>query len=259
MDPTLLLTATITPPADVIGLTRVDPVARMGDYLAMLTFYLELPEDVLRRIVFVENSQGDLGPLRELAARYPKKEVEFLTFFGLDYPGRYGRGYGEFKLLNYAFDHSEQIARLGPEDKIWKGTGRLKLVNFAQMAKNAPPSYDLYCDLRNRPARWMDMRYYSVTKPGYRAIFYDELENCREDIIHPFAPDQLHKVVTEELMRELVGRKLGTHRIIPRFRTQPIVEGFSGYNGINYAQGFKNNFRTAVRVATRKLAPGLWN
>ncbi len=259
MDPTLLLTATITPPSDVKDLVRVDPVARMGDYIETLTFYLELPDDVLRRIVFVENSNSDMGKLRELAGRYPSKRVEFLGFFGLDYPGKYGRGYGEFKLLNYAFDHSEMIAGLGPEDHVWKGTGRLKLKNIAEMIQTAPKEYDLYCDLRNRPSRWMDMRYYSVTKGGYRRIFHDNLENTREDLIHPFAPDQEHWVVTEQLMRELVERKFGQARIVPRFRTQPIIEGISGRRDTNYANGFKNQIKNGLRTMTRKLVPSLWN
>ena len=259
MDPTLLLTATITPPADVKDLVRIDPVARLGDYIQTLTFYLEQPVEVIRRIIFVENSSSDLGELRKLAARYPKKEVEFLGFFGLDYPGPYGRGYGEFKLLNYAFDHSEMIAALGPEDHVWKGTGRLKLVNLGEMIRTAPPEYDLYCDLRNRPSRWMDMRYYSVTKGGYRQIFYPNLENAREDLIHPFAPDQEHWVVTEQLMRELVEHQFGKARIVPRFRTQPMVEGISGRRDTNYANGFKNQLKQSLRVMTRKLVPNLWN
>ena len=259
MDPTLLLTATITPPADVTNLVRVDPIVRMNDYLQTLTFYLGLPDAVLRRIVFVENSLSDLTPLRDLAARHPGKEVEFLGFAGLDYPGKYGRGYGEFKLLNYAFDHSEQIGRLGPEDKVWKGTGRLKLLNFAAMVRNAPREYDLYCDLRNTPTRWMDMRYYSVTPGGYRGIFYDELENTREDVIPPFALDQERHVVAEQNMRELVEQQFGRFRIVPRFRTQPLIEGISGHHNTNYGSGLKNHLRNGVRAVTRKLAPGLWN
>lgn len=259
MDPTLLLTATITPPADVTDLVRVDPSLRMNDYLQTLTFYLELPDAVLRRIVFVENSLSDLAPLRELAARHPSKEVEFIAFAGLDYPGKYGRGYGEFKLLNFAFDHSEQIRRLGPEDKVWKGTGRLKLLNFAAMVRNAPPAYDLYCDLRNRPTRWMDLRYWSVTREGYRRVFYDELENTRGDIIHPFAVDQQRCVVAEQLLRERVEQKFGELRIVPRFRTQPLVEGISGHHNTNYSLGLKNQLRNVVRAVTRKVAPGFWN
>ena len=259
MDQTLLLTATITPPADVKDLTRVDPAARLSDYMAALQHYLDQPVDVVRRIVFAENSNSDLSALRKLADRYPAKEVEFLGFFGLDYPGKYGRGYGEFKLLNHAFDHSQIIAALRPEDRIWKGTGRLKLINLAAMLRTAPTAYDLYCDLRNRPTRWMDLRYYSVTKDGYRRILYDHLENMRDDVIAPFMPAGQNAVVAEQTMRELIEGKLAQARIIPRFRTQPLIEGISGWHGTNYSKGLKNQIKHGVRVVTRKLVPGLWN
>src|SRR4051812_36686201 len=112
MGPTLLLTATITPPPGATYLARTDPGARLRDYLWAFDFYVNLPNKVIGRIVFVENSGGDLSELRRLAEQHPEKEIEFISFFGLDYPPEYGRGYGEFKLIDHAFDHSELLARL---------------------------------------------------------------------------------------------------------------------------------------------------
>src|SRR3982074_3006340 len=158
--PTLLMTATISPPGVVTNLVRTNPAQRLQDYLWALEFYLQLPTEILPRIVFVENSGSDLSQLGELAARHPEKEVEFVQFDGLAYPPEYGRGYGETKLLDYAIDHSEIICRLNPDDIIWKATGRLRLLNFAVMNSSAPMSFDLYCDFKNYPMRWVDMRFF---------------------------------------------------------------------------------------------------
>src|SRR3981081_4398328 len=115
----LLMTATITPPPVVTNLTRSDPVKRLLDYLWALEFYLQLPTEVLPRILFVENSGSDLSQIRELAARHPEKKVEFISFEGLAYPPAFGRSYGETKLLDYAMDNSEIIRDLKPDDVIW--------------------------------------------------------------------------------------------------------------------------------------------
>jgi hypothetical protein len=87
MKPSLLvLTATITPPDNVPNLKRSNPTLRRNDYFEALKHYLELSDKVVDRI-FIENSQSDLSDLQELAKQIGKrKRVEFISFYGLDYP-----------------------------------------------------------------------------------------------------------------------------------------------------------------------------
>ena len=248
---TLLLTATISPPPNAVKLARTDPRARLRDYLQALEFYLKLPEQVVGRIVFVENSASDLTELRQLAARFPNRQIDFISFYGLDYAPEYGRAYGESRLLDHAMAQSGGIlSRLAPHDPIWKVTGRLRLVNIAQMIRGAPPVYDMYCDMRNRPAHWMEMRVYSFTRHAYRQILMGIAEQLREDLHNTLA--------AETLIYDHIMKHAGRMRIVPRFRTQPIIAGISGFANHDYAQGLANNLKSATRMVLRKIAPTLW-
>ena len=226
--PTLLLmTATIVPPEGVLALHRTDPALRLQDYLNALAFYLSPKCRMIDRIVFVENSASDLAPLRELAERQSGgKQVEFVSFYGLDYSPSYTRGYGEFKLLDHAFRHSQLLGQLGQEDAWWKVTGRIKVLNFDRMVQTAPPSYDLYADFRwwKREA---DVRLLSFSRGGYARLFlnfYHELAGVRiEDFFFErFAP--------------LMERKdPSVEGIVPEFRTVPRFEGIGGWGNLDYS------------------------
>src|SRR5438270_12677650 len=95
---TILLTATISPPANAVKLARTDPKARLRDYLQALEFYQGLHAQVVGRIVFVENSDSDLSYLRQLAARFTNREIDFIRFRGLDYSPKFGRACGQSRL-----------------------------------------------------------------------------------------------------------------------------------------------------------------
>lgn len=46
-------------------------------------------------------------------------------------------------------------------------------------------------------------------------------------------------------------------QIIPRFRVQPIIDGYSGYSNANYrSTGYRA--KETLRMIARKIAPGLW-
>lgn len=119
----LLLTATITPPSGVISLARSDPSIRLDDYANALKFYLPLVGQCVDYIVFSDNSNSDVSSLQGLVNQAGVQEyVEFIIFDGLDYPPSYGRGYGEFKLVEHVMTHSEIINR-HQGSTVWKITG----------------------------------------------------------------------------------------------------------------------------------------
>jgi hypothetical protein len=245
------MTATITPPPDAVKLARRDPGQRMEDYRKALEFYLALPGELISRIVFVENSATDLGPLQEIAAGFAQPRVEFISFHGLDFPPNYGRAYGEFKILDHAFSQSDScLARLDGGQRIWKATGRLRLTNIAAMIKRAPAKCDMYCDLRNRNGHWMDMRFYSFTVRGYQTILKGIAEQIRED--------QYGGLAAETLIYPLIHRHVASGAVAPRFNTQPRIAGVSGFENRDYSEGLKNNVKTYSRMVLRKVAPGVW-
>ena len=101
----VLMTATLRPPAAAVA--RSDPNDRLNDYLDALRFYLDTPDAVVNRILFVDNSASDLGPLQDLVRNHAHgKRVELISFSGNDHPPERGKAYGEFKLMDHGLKQS---------------------------------------------------------------------------------------------------------------------------------------------------------
>src|SRR5260221_4498449 len=137
------------------------------------------------------------------------------------------------------------LSRLAPHEPIWKVTGRLRLTNIGQMIRSAPPVYDMYCDMRNRPAHWMEMRVYSFTRNAYRHILLGIAEELREDLHNTLA--------AETLIYDHIMKHAGRMRIIPRFRPQPIIACISGFANYDYLQALFNIHTADTRMVLRQL------
>jgi hypothetical protein len=98
----LILTATITPHSNVTKLVRKEPQIRLADYCETLRFYLGVSSRFIDRSIFLENSDSDLRPIKELVETVKHdKNVEIISFHnGNDYPPEFGKGYGEFRMIN---------------------------------------------------------------------------------------------------------------------------------------------------------------
>jgi hypothetical protein len=110
----------------------------LQDYCDALEFYLTQLNRPLKYfldgIVFAENSNSDVSPLKALVEAYGMADrVEFIVFDGLDYPPHYDRGYGEFKLIDYAMTHSQLIQHPSQRTVVWKITGRYTIRNIANL------------------------------------------------------------------------------------------------------------------------------
>ncbi|MGN0886522.1 MAG: hypothetical protein ACI4RT_05945 [Candidatus Spyradenecus sp.] len=98
----LVMTASINPNG-MQGLSPESLTNREAQYRDTLRFYTQQPS--IERILFVENSAWDLSGL--------KREVNCprVTWLSLDennFPREWGKGYGEFLLLDRAVDYMEQ-------------------------------------------------------------------------------------------------------------------------------------------------------
>jgi len=156
----LLLTATI----DVAGISemaRNDTSLRLSDYETALRMWLE--SGFARKIVFVENSGFDLSSLRHIVAEYHGQsvEVEFLSFWGQDFPRAFGKGYGEMIALKYA-DHHSQFLRESLH--FLKVNGRYFLANGRVLISGivSTPNRSIVCDLCDN-LRWADSRAFGGT------------------------------------------------------------------------------------------------
>ena len=245
----IVLTATITPPEGVPNLKRSDPSLRRADYRDALRFYLSLPNSVLDRIVFLENSASDLTDLEVLAANEGHgKSVEFVSFSGLDYPPLYGRAYGEFKMLDYGIRNSRLLGTLAESECFWKITGRLKVFNFRELIADAPPRYNLLIDFLSKPTPMVDMRMFSCSRGGYDLLF--------DGLYHSLREDQL-KMSAEGYCRQLWIDRLRELQIVPRHRRQPKIGGIGGQHNADYYSGI-NVAKYWVRAMSRRLVPRLW-
>lgn len=244
----ILMSATITPSKDMPGSTRMDPAIRMNDYIEALKYYESVASEVVDRIVFLENSDTDLTPLKNALQRKSYKNVEFISVSS-DYPPSKGKGYGEFKMFDEGLLASEIIQ---PDDHVWKVTGRLKILNIEQLIRSAPAEYEVYCDLRDVPIignylggnPWMELRTFAFRRDAYDRYFRGEFS----------ASFVLEKKFFTTMKKEL---DKSNAQIIPRFLVQPVIDGYSGYSNANYrSTGYKA--KETLRIIARKFVPGLW-
>lgn len=246
----LLMSATLVPPTAAVA--RADPADRLNDYLDALRHYLSLPTASIDRILFIDNSASDLTPLVELVKTFPHdKEVELISFQGNDHPYQRGKAYGEFKLMDYGLAHSTLF---GPDDIIWKTTGRLKFLNLPAMTERCQAlSFDVLCDLHNVPwvgsGKWrnyqtMDLRVFAFRRRAYDALI--------RDLWRPHESG-----FDSDFMYHHMRQNRRGFCIIPRFPLQAQLQGISGRHQRDYrsgAQRVKDNLRGTLRT----IAPWLW-
>jgi len=155
----VLLTATVVVPAGARNLARRDATQRLQDDQQAFDFYRsQLARGSFDMLVLCEHSGYELAPLH---ARVPAAglhdRVELMGHKGLAFPSRYGRGYGEFKLVDRAMQHSVLINRPAPDLNIWKLTGRYRVHNFDKLVASQPEHADLSGHCRTLPRPWLDM------------------------------------------------------------------------------------------------------
>ena len=184
----LLMTATVTPPTGETELTRIDPLLRLTDYLQAFKYYLSDEITAIDGIIFVDNSNHALEEIRLLAQNYQgPKQIEILSFYGLDYPIEYNRGYGELKLIEYAYEHSHLMQAMQEADRFWKVTGRLKVMTLNKIITKAPAYFELCADFRMRRDQ-VDTRLIAFNIKGYKKYIYGRLHEMPGLIIVPRDP-----------------------------------------------------------------------
>lgn len=245
---TLLMTATINPREGEPLLQRTDPESRRQDYERGFLFYLNYLGKGIDHILFVENSEADLAWMKELVPVHHYDKAEIISFYGLDYPVEHGRGYGEFKLIDYAMKHSSIISKSENSDYILKITGRYQIVNFDKVLKQFPENFDLYCNHRNYPLHWADMFFIAWKKDFYFRYFDGLYEKFKMDENGEAPEVSFRKYLTD------IQNKI---KLIPRYKTIPTVEAAKAMNNQSY-QGFANKSKYFMRVILNRLVPWLW-
>jgi hypothetical protein len=249
----LLLTATITPKAGVPNLKRVDPSVRLQDYKTALEYYLAGINIFCDGIIFAENSNSDISILKNLVnERGLTNQVEFISTDGLDYPPSYDRGYGEFKLIDYAMAHSNLIqSQQAVRTVVWKCTGRYTIKNIFKFIQHQPSSFDVYCNCRNYPKRWVDTYLMAWTPQAYQTVFNEVYDKLKLNVsgVPP-------KAAAEEILRGHVDLWLRDLKIVPRLKMTPSIEGARAADNKGYSTDSLWKFH--LRSTANKVLPWLW-
>jgi hypothetical protein len=244
----LIITATITPPLDAPQLARTDPKIRLNDYRKALEFYLScLVDKKISGLVFADNSASDISELQNLCLEYDLiDKIEFISFSGLDYPPSYGRGYGEFKMIEYVMEHSQLIQKLPERANIWKVTGRYIIRNLENVLKTRPSDSDFYCQCRDIPMYWIDLYVLCWKKKAYDVILKNIYQLIREDNV---------AVSSEQVFRKIIDEQNSDLKVVKRFRAIPELEGIRGKDNQVYQS---KKVKLLLRKVANLLVPGLW-
>lgn len=244
----LIMTATITPKADVRSLGRKDPALRLKDYEDGFRFYGQAVGKGIDRIVFVENSLSNLSTLQDIAKELNIEErVEFISFAGLDYPQMYGRGYGELFLLDHAMRESRFVRDYASSAIIWKVTGRYIVSNIAKLIEDRPKAFEFYCNMRNWPKRVVDMYLMAWTVAGYEKYLKNKCEIYQVSSAAAFP---------EKALREEFDQSRMNAGFVQRFRRVPVVSGIRGLDNKGYSTD--NAWKLYIRIALHYACPQLW-
>jgi hypothetical protein len=248
----LLLTSTISPMSGLPSFARTDAATRLLDYSTALREYLRLViSGQVDRVIFVENSGSDLSRLVAIVAEMRLSErVSFISFSGLDFPVEKGRGYGEFKMVDYAM-RQPVLANVADDVVIWKCTGRYVFRNLGKIISTAPSKFDIYCHCRDYPFRLTELFLLAWNKVGYSSIIAGMCEKISADLM----PDGVY--THEVLFRNLVDEGKKTVKVAPRFRVIPAIQGIRAYNNTRFADNAFNPKMIVRRICNVAL-PFLW-
>ena len=126
----ILLTACISP-GGMAYTALQDSNERKRLYVDATKFYID---SINYPIVFCNNSGENLS------VDFPdcRERVEFLSFFGNDYDKQLGKGYGEYKIIEYALHNRKHLQ---DASRIIKITGRLKIFDLETQIRVASICY----------------------------------------------------------------------------------------------------------------------
>ncbi len=252
---TVIMTACFRPDAQFASaIVRTNVDERRADYATGLRFWLALPDPRITRIIFIENTSGDLAFLEEIARRENphQRACEFISIDCNRTPAGLHYGYAEFDLI----DEGLKLSRLYPESAgIIKATGRYAFPQITRLLNKLPADFELAVDTRNNRL-FSPKPYHFVPSPLLvcsRSGFEAHVRTAYRDM---HLPPPWHGQFIEDVLYDRVMKLKGRKGYILRWPVNCDPMGL-GANGDRYRTPKKRLFALA-RGLGRIIIPGWW-
>jgi hypothetical protein len=144
----LVMTACIDPNKDGEDspVSRSNPEHRLLDYESSLRYWLELKDDRVQQIIFIDNSGYTLDSLKVLySSKSWERPCEFISLNCNELTPGINYGYSEFKLLDLGLSESKTFEN---NNYLIKVTGRYRYPGISRLLSSLPEAYDIAADAR---------------------------------------------------------------------------------------------------------------
>lgn len=234
----VLLTATIQPKTVQHQLALTNASERLLDYTRALEFYSsKIRVGGIDKVIFVDNSGYDLN---ELSAKFHNEHIEFISFYDLDYPSHFHRGYGEFRLIDYAHKNSSVLKELNNNDRVWKITGRYVIKNILNFIRFSPRKFDLYIN-DNSKKKWINMEIMAWNPKGFKHVIQDVWKNFSGSL----PPElMLCKIINDLDKNEI--------KFVKKYFYPPLIYGRRGSDGSSFL-GRLGYIRYAINLVKKGI------
>jgi hypothetical protein len=238
--PTLLLTSCVYPSAPFVELA--DPTERIELTLESIRQWIKIARNL--NIVICDGSGYDFT--QSVAERFPGAKIECINFKNdAEAVLKFGKGYGEGEIVEYALENSEYLRR---SDYFLKCTSKLWVKNLPEILKHWNGIFQCQFGLEKpktiksaKPSS-VDTRFYIVKKRYYIDYFLHAYKNVNDH----------GGYYLEHTFRDVIlDNRLRASSIL--FPIPPLIEGVAGTTGETYKAGnpinkrFKN-FKTYVKL-----------
>lgn len=172
----------------------------------------------LLQIVICDGSDYDFAP--HFAASDERDNLEILHFRNdAERSWKYGKGYGEGEIINYALAHSESFANARDFMKL---TGKMFVKNLPRLLAGyrGPCSFAVQPNWRNLSVNSVDTRFWICSVKLYRSAFSD---------VHKAVRDRDGYFLEHAMAAQMVKSRMALGPAC--FRTEPILTGMSGSLG----------------------------
>ena len=217
---TVLITTANNPPAGMPFLRMTDPVMRAIAAKAALYFWVS---QGIEQIVLADATGTNLlSAAEEAEIDNSETRVEQIHYQqDNESVTRKGKGYGEGKLIEYALDNSELLAR---GEYFFKCTGKLYVRNFPVIAgaiktKNISNLFWRYMGDGSWMEPWADCRFYYTSKTFARSHLLPAY----------FASNDRTDAVCEYHIHQALARNMQIGKSV-----RPLITGYGGGTGETY-------------------------